>query len=80
MAILLCSNGFQVFISPVTHIFDIGCTGVIEADVKSDSEQLDFICDFCQKVLCRLPTLQPIHTATHAVRMYSISINKLQRR
>jgi len=39
MAILLWSNGFQVFFfSPIIHIFDIGCTGVIEADMKIDSE------------------------------------------
>lgn len=37
MAILLCSNGLQVFFSLVILIFDIGHTGVNDADMKNDS-------------------------------------------
>jgi len=51
MAILLCSNGFQVFFSHVIHIFDNGCTGVIEADMKSDSEEVDLYVRFLAESL-----------------------------
>lgn len=35
--ILLCSNGFADLFTPVIHILDIGCTGVNETGMKSDS-------------------------------------------
>jgi len=65
--------GFRYSFLLLVTYFTLDALVSLRLTWKVTPKNLICICDFCQKVLCRLPTLQPIHTTANAVRMYSVS-------